>query len=310
MTLGVILALIAGALWGLVFVAPELTTQFSPFLLVAGRYIAYGGFALMLALSRWQALRPLLTARNLAIAFGLSVLGNTLYYSLLANAIVLAGVPIATLIIGFMPVTLAVSGSLRKGALPIRSFAPSLVLAVAAIVLITGDALMAGNEEVGGSPLLGVFLSIAALLSWTGFAVGNAFALERRPEISSKDWNLILGVVTGVQGLAMLPFVLPSRPLPEDMGVWVHFIAVCLVIALLASLVANALWNEVSRLLPLTLIGPLVVFETLSALLYGFVWEARLPYPVEYLAIGLMLASVISSVFAHRPTKAPVTQAA
>lgn len=306
LTLGVFLAMVTGALWGLVFIAPELTTAFSPFLLVAGRYIAYGTFALLLMLPRWKVIRPLLTAKNLAIAFVLSILGNTLYYSLLSNAILLAGVPISTLIIGFMPVTVAVVGSMRKGALPLRRFALSLALAVAAIIIIAVDALMAGNEEVGASPLLGVVLAIAALFSWTAFAVGNSYALERRAEISARDWNLILGVVTGFQGLVMLPFVLQASPLPTDSALWAQFLLVCLTIAFLASLVANALWNEVSRLLPLTLIGPLVVFETLFALLYGFIWEMRLPYPVEYIAVVLMLISVVASVRAHRPSRGEV----
>jgi drug/metabolite transporter (DMT)-like permease len=306
LTLGVALAAVTGALWGLVFLAPELTTAFSPLLLVAGRYIAYGAMALLLALPRWSAIRPLLTGRNLAIAFVLSILGNTLYYSLLANAITLAGVPISTLIIGFMPVTVAIVGSMRKGALPIRSFAPALLLAVAAIVIISVDALAADGAG-GSAPILGLLLAIAALFSWTAFAVGNSYALEHRPGISARDWNLILGVVTGFQGLCLLPLALQARALPTDGALWLQFILICVVIAFLASLVANALWNQVSRLLPLTLIGPLVVFETLFALLYGFVWEGRMPDTVEYVAIALMLASVIASVRAHRPVREELT---
>lgn len=306
LTLGVFLALVTGALWGLVFLAPELTTDFSPFLLVSGRYIAYGALALMLMVPRWGRIRPLLTGKNLAIAFGLSILGNTLYYSLLSNAILLAGVPISTLIIGFMPVTVAVVGSMRKGALPLRRFALPLGLAVVAIVIIAVDAMRSGEDVVGASPLLGVILAIAALLSWTAFAVGNSYALERRAEISARDWNLILGVVTGCQGLVMLPFILGTSPLPSDATLWTQFLIVVVTIALLASLVANALWNEVSRLLPLTLIGPMVIFETLFALLYGFIWEQRLPYAVEYTAIALLVVSVVASVRAHRPHAAEI----
>ena len=40
--LGVGCGLAAGALWGLVFLAPELASEFTPLQLAAGRYVAYG----------------------------------------------------------------------------------------------------------------------------------------------------------------------------------------------------------------------------------------------------------------------------
>jgi drug/metabolite transporter (DMT)-like permease len=51
--------------------------------------------------------------------------------------------------------------------------------------------------------------------------------------------------------------------------------------------------------LPLTLSGQLIVFETLFALLYGFVYDARLPRPLEAAAIVLLIAGVMWSVRRH-----------
>ena len=39
----------AGALWGLVFLAPELASDFSPLMLTIGRYLCYGLIAAALA---------------------------------------------------------------------------------------------------------------------------------------------------------------------------------------------------------------------------------------------------------------------
>lgn len=297
---GVVLAMITGALWGLVFLAPELTAGFNPLLLVAGRYLAYGLFALLLALPRLRALAPHLSARNLGTAFILAIFGNTLYYVLLANAITLAGVPIATMIIGFIPVTVAITGSFARDALPVRKFFLSIVLAVAAIGVIAFHSFASADEAMGRAPLVGLALAIAALFCWTVYAVGNSYALAHRPTISSSDWNLMLGVVTGVQGLALLPLALSLSPQTHSPEAWWWFIGICAGMAFFCSLVANALWNRVSRLLPLTLVGPMVIFETLFALLYGYFWESRLPDPAEWLAIGLMLASVLTSIQAHR----------
>ncbi|MBJ7579447.1 DMT family transporter [Devosia sp. MC532] len=303
-TLGIALAVITGALWGLVFLAPALAGAFPPSLLVAGRYIAYGLLAAPLLLFRFKHILPHLILRNLAIAFGLSIAGNTLYFLLLANAILMAGVPLSTLIIGFIPVTVALVGSFREGAVSLRQLWPALALGCGAIACITIDAMLKGETAVAYAPVTGLFLAIAALVSWTIFAVGNSFYLNSHTAMSAQDWNLILGVVTGLQGLMVLPIALQAGVLPSEAEVWINLLLVCAALALFASLIANALWNHVTRLLPLTLIGPMVLFETLFALLYGFLWEQRFPNTLEMAAIILMLVSVALSVLAHRPGKA------
>jgi len=55
-----------------------------------------------------------------------------------------------------------------------------------------------------------------------------------------------------------------------------------------------------SRLLPLTLVGQMILFETLFALIYGFLWEQRLPSVLEAVAFALVALSVVSCVRAHR----------
>jgi drug/metabolite transporter (DMT)-like permease len=59
-----------------------------------------------------------------------------------------------------------------------------------------------------------------------------------------------------------------------------------------------------SRLLPLTMVGQMILFETAFALLYGFLWEARLPTVPELLAIACMGASVVTCLTAHSPKRA------
>ncbi|HWT35432.1 MAG TPA: EamA/RhaT family transporter, partial [Paraburkholderia sp.] len=54
-----------------------------------------------------------------------------------------------------------------------------------------------------------------------------------------------------------------------------------------------------SKRLPLTLSGQLIVFETLFALLYAFIYDHRLPRPLELAAIVLLVAGVSWSVRQH-----------
>ena len=51
--IGVASGMGAGALWGLVFLAPKVAPEASPLLMSAGRYLAYGLIAALLLAPRW-----------------------------------------------------------------------------------------------------------------------------------------------------------------------------------------------------------------------------------------------------------------
>jgi drug/metabolite transporter (DMT)-like permease len=72
-------------------------------------------------------------------------------------------------------------------------------------------------------------------------------------------------------------------------------------VAIFASVIGNAFWNQASRLLPLTMLGQMIVSETLFAFIYGFIWEQRGPTVIEVVAMILMIVSVVWCVRAHRP---------
>jgi len=112
--------------------------------------------------------------------------------------------------------------------------------------------------------------------------------------------------VTG--GLALLlavPAFMGSRLSDHTGAQWGSFIGVAAGMAIVASILGNAFWNRASRLLPLTMIGQMILFETLFALLYGFLWEARWPTALEALAMVLVSASVLAGISAHQPQPAP-----
>jgi hypothetical protein len=54
---------------------------------------------------------------------------------------------------------------------------------------------------------------------------------------------------------------------------------------------------------PMTLSGQLILFETLFALLYGFIYQQRLPRLLESAAIVLLIAGVLWSVRVHAVQK-------
>lgn len=80
----------------------------------------------------------------------------------------------------------------------------------------------------------------------------------------------------------------------------VRFWNVSAAVAIFASIVGNGFWKRASRLLPLTMTGQMIVFEMLFALLYGFLWERRLPNATEMAAIVFLVGGVLWCVSIHR----------
>lgn len=297
----------AGALWGLSLLAPELISPFAPLQLASVRFVTYGVIALVLLAPRLKKILPHLRATEWWGLLGLSLMGNIIYYSLLSTAVQLCGVAMPSLIVGFIPVTVTVVGSLRQdSAVHIRQLIPSMLLSAGGIVCIAWQNFHNADHSQHHSSLLlqiaGLVMAAGALLSWTGFVVKNANWLKRLEHLSNNDWNLLTGLVTGGLALLMLPltFLLPQH-LPAT-G-WAHFLMIACGMGLLASVVANAFWNTMTRLLPLTMVGQMILFETLFSLFYGFLWEQRFPTPLEGCAIILAVSGVISCVKAHGPAK-------
>jgi drug/metabolite transporter (DMT)-like permease len=300
--LGIGCGAVAGAFWGLVFLAPALAKGFTPMQLAAGRYLAYGLVAAVLVAPSWRRLARVLTGAEWRSLAWLSFWGNILYFVLLARAVQSGGIAMASLIVGLLPVTVTIVGSRDKDSVPFARLLPSLMLSTAGLVCI------AWNSLRGSSPgsLTGLLCALGALVSWTVYAVRNSRALARLDHVTSHEWSLLTGVVTGAESLllAIPAFVFARGDHSGDD--WLYFGAIVTTVAICASILGNAFWNRASRLLPLTMTGQMILFETLFALLYGFIWERRLPVPAELAAIGLLVAGVMSCTAAHRtPVHAP-----
>jgi len=294
--LGLASGVLAGAFWGLVFLTPELTQGFQPMQLSAGRYLAYGLLAAALVAPSWRRLAATLRWREWRALIWLSFTGNIIYYVFLANGVREGGVAMTSLVIGLLPVTVTLAGSRAKHAVPLRRLMPSLVLSGSGLLCISWPALSSAHP---GS-LIGLLCAVGSLVSWTIYAVGNSRWLARIEHVSAHEWSLLTGVVTGLQALVLAVPAFVLAPGDHPPARWLSFAALMATVALLCSVVGNALWNRASRLLPLTMVGQMIVFETLFALLYGFLWEARWPTGLESLSMVLLVAGVLSCASAHR----------
>lgn len=92
MLLGVLLGVAAGALWGLIYIAPLAVPEYNPVLVALSRFIAFGVISLPFL---WVFRRELkaFTRADIWESFKLPLLGNVLFYCLLTICIRLAGAP-------------------------------------------------------------------------------------------------------------------------------------------------------------------------------------------------------------------------
>ena len=325
---GTLYALAAGLMWGLVFIVPTLLAEYSAALLTVGRYLAFGLIALPLAW--WDRARLAdLTRADWLEALKLSAVGNLLYYLCLAAAIQHAGGPLPTMIIGTLPVVIAITSNLRgsasvrarDGHLPWARLAPSLLLIGAGIACVN-QAEMQHLRSSGsinfGRYAVGALLALAAVACWTWYPIRNADWLRAHKDRSASTWATAQGVATlplALLGYALLwgwtawqgagPASAQALEMPFGPRPYV-FLGLMLTIALFASWLGTLCWNEASQRLPPALAGQLIVFETLAALAYAFALRAQAPQPLTLAGVALLMAGVVMALRGGRPTPHPV----
>lgn len=313
MLAGVLFALAAGLMWGLIFVGPLLVPDYPGALQSAGRYVAFGLIALPLAWHDRRRLRQLLPA-DWREALKLSLVGNLLYYTFLASAIQRTGAPVSTMIIGTLPVVMAITANLcyghLEGRLTWRKLMPAL-LAIGGGLVCVNIAELRGQGGGGDMAryLSGIALALLAVACWTWYPLRNARWLRTHPQHKPGTWATAQGIVTLPLALVMYglvcaqlawqrpDFALPFGPQPQ------HFLPLMLLIGLLCSWLGTLCWNAASQRLPTVLMGPLIVFETLSGLLWTFIW--RQSWPPLLTAAGILLL-IVGVLWAMRIKPEPV----
>lgn len=305
---GVLCGLLAGAMWGMVFIVPELLSAFSPLEMAVGRYTAYGAIAFVLMLPRLRNLLGRLERSDYFALVRHALAGNIVYYMFLALGVKLAGVAPTSLIIGVLPIAVTLMGRNDHGAVPLRQLAMPLLVTAAGITCINIDVFQHAAAA-GGSllnTLLGVACATGALLCWSWYTLDNARYLKRNPHYSSAEWSALYGLSTGFLSIIIggIAFALYHEDVTGAAGAasgrdWTLYWICNGLLALGASVIGNHLWNVASRRVPVTLSGQLILFETLFALLYGFIYKQQFPRPLEIAAIVLLIAGVTWSMHVH-----------
>ncbi len=309
---GVLYALLAGLLWGLIFVGPLIVPDYPAVLQSTGRYLALGLIALPLAWLGRARLRQL-TRRDWGTALWLTLTGNLIYYVCLASAIQRTGAPVSTMIIATLPVVIPVCANLlysqRDGKLSWRRLAPALVCIAMGLVCVNIAELHHGLPDFTWRRYgVGIALAFTSVGCWAWYALRNARWLRENPDKNPMMWATAQALVTlpvslvgylaaclwlGVQ---QPDFSLPFGPRP------LVFIVLMFAIAVLCSWVGALCWNIACQRLPTVIVGPLIVFETLAGLLYTFLLRQSIPPLLTFCGIVLLVSGVVMAVLS-KPQK-------
>jgi drug/metabolite transporter (DMT)-like permease len=282
-----------------VFVVPRMVGHFGMVDITAARFLVFGAISGIAVFARPAAVRwP--TGRQALAALGLSVLGFSGYYLLLAFGIQAAGTEVPSLIIGTIPVWMMLLG--RPAGLRLRTLLPGLLLTGAGIALMIWGAWSAqhGTGQGGARFGWGIALALAAMASWTVYGLLNASWLQRHAELNATDWANWLGVATGLGALLLWLVAGSDLATLQVRPDGVLFVWIALASGFGSSWLATILWNVASQRLSASLCGQLIVSETLFALVYSFVWDGRWPQATEWVAALLFVLGILASIKAHR----------
>lgn len=312
---GVLYALLAGLMWGLIFVGPLIVPEYPAVLQSMGRYLALGLIALPIAWLGRVRLRQL-GRKDWLTALTLTMMGNLIYYVCLASAIQRTGAPVSTMIIGTLPVVIPVFANLlysqRDGKLSWWRLSPALVLIGIGLLCVNISELNQGLPDFSGWRYgSGIALALISVVCWAWYALRNARWLRENPEKHPMMWATAQALVTLPVSLlgyiaaylwlnGQTPdFALPFGPRPAV------FIGLMIAIAVLCSWVGALCWNVASQKLPTVILGPLIVFETLAGLLYTFILRQDFPPLLTVSGITLLMVGVVIAVRA-KPQKPSV----
>jgi len=300
MFIGLLCGLSANLIWGLAFLIPVMLPDSDSVALALGRDLVFGVLSAGILIARRGAGIRGLNWRVWGTALLFAFAGHLGYYFFLVQAITHAGAPIATAIIGILPVTIALTGNWIRREFPFSRLLVPLGFIIVGLILVNvmeGHWDSAISGRLGLNWVVGIASALAALALWTWYAVANAGFLRRHPEISSSTWSTLMGVGALALSLLALPIAVgfgavhlggADKILPLLLG--------ALVMGVLVSWVGTLLWNRASGSVPISIAGQLAVVQTIAGLVYGFTWSGRMPPPLELLGIALLIGGVLLAI--------------
>ncbi|MGV2101498.1 DMT family transporter [Rhizobium sp. 21-4511-3d] len=302
MLLGILCGLATCALWGLTFVVPRAIAPFSTMDLTVTRYGLFALASIVLMVSprfRPRNIRP----RMAITALLLGGIGYVGYFVSVAYAVRLAGAAIPPLVIGTMPVLLAVIANLRDRSVPWRLLALPLILIAIGIGWVNLSIFATTPSGDQGAILLGIGSAMIGLILWVIYGLASTAAMQSPDAPDILQWTGLQGIGAGLGCLVLIPFTSAGTDIVFTTAELWRFILWSLIMGLAGAWLATLLWMIASKRLPLALAAQLIVAETVFGLIFGFLFEQRLPTIAEAGGSILQLAGVGLAIAIFTPAR-------
>jgi drug/metabolite transporter (DMT)-like permease len=302
MLTGILAGLAAGALWGLTFVAPRAVLPYTEFDLAVLRYFAFGLTSLILMAFNAKFRPGPMNGKQILLALWLGMTGFVIYFLCMAFSINLAGPAIAPLVIGALPLLLAIYGNWQDRNVPWSAIAAPLLLIATGLGIVNSAGLLAAFSDADQKNiLLGFGVAVLGLFVWFHYAILNAKAMRAENAPDAFGWTSLqgLGAMAATIPVAIMALMMGWSKVPE-LGFagsdGMRLIFWTILTGVIASWLAHYFWTLASQKLPLALSAQMIVAETVFALLYGFYFEGRWPTVAEGIGGGLLIAGVLWGV--------------
>ena len=304
MWIGISFGFLACALWGSVYLLPLILSSYDPVYITLMRAIIMGAASVIGILSQRHLLSRL-TKADWRFAFVLTMIGNVIQCWMMMLSVQFSSPVVAGVCFGLVPVLVAVIANERdrrqgKVSLPLKKlFIPLLGLFTGLLCANWGELTAALNT--GNHPerfALGVFFGLVSTAMWTWYPIRNADWLLEHRNVSPIFWTSVQCVILLPVGCLLwiitwllkadMPSIIGTEPL--------KFFWVMLFAGVVCSWGATALWNAMSQRVPTSLVGQMLVFETIFSVLFGLLWNMRLPDVNLVIGLVLMVASISYSL--------------
>lgn len=303
MLVGVLYGLSACALWGIVYLMPLFLPQYDSLYLAIGRAFVMGAVSVGIVIGLFSQFR-VLSQKDWRFAAKLTLIGNLLQAWFVMLSVSFAGVAVAGICFGAVPVLVALISnerdkrmgkpyvSLKKLSLPLLC----IVIGFIAINATELEVFLRQGEASSGSFFFGLVCGLISTAMWTWYPIRNADWLLAHPQVSPVVWTCAQSVVLlPVSTLLYLAVWYFDDSMPSLLGVtpW-RFVFFMLLAGVCCAWLAATLWNACSAKLPTALVGQLLVFETIFSVVYGQIW--RMEWPTLTLCWGFALLLIGISV--------------
>jgi drug/metabolite transporter (DMT)-like permease len=298
MLLGIVAGLTTCALWGLTFIAPRAVVPFTAWDVTIARYVIFGLACLLLMVDR--RFRPTgFAPSRLVIGLLLGGAGYVGYFISAAFAVQLAGAAVPPVIIGTMPVFLAIIANIRDRSAPWKTLALPLTLIAIGVAIVNAATISADQRSI----LLGILASVAALAIWIAYGLANAAVMRSADAADGLQWTGLQGIGAAIGSLLLLPLASFDLAHTASWPEILRFVLWAVIMGLAGSWFATLCWVFASRRLPLALAAQLIVAETVFGLAYGFIFEGRFPTPAEAIGAMTQFAGVCSAIAVFSKTR-------